>query len=123
MESDPNARVRAALLQLVSALGGDGSALGIGAGQLASGDPKFEDWDVNPNKLASWIKSASALKKIRGTPDRVAIQYARLKLSKRIEGSYPEHGQTQTWDEFTGWLKKSPFHHSYCGAIHSNERF
>ena len=104
-----NDPVRKALLEMTHGLAKVAQALGgnpiVGSSHLAHGDPKFEDWDGSPNTLSSWIYKACALKKIRGTSDVVAIQYARLKLNRWVESTYPETNPPATWDEFIALLK------------------
>jgi hypothetical protein len=72
-------------------------------------DPKFDDWDGSPYTLASWIRNNTHYKDIRGTTDRVAIKYARLKLAQFIREIYPSNAreQPQTWEAFIQWLQEN----------------
>ena len=87
--------------------GGAGDSIHIG--QLgSSADPKYPDWDGSEFSIHAWVASATELKQIKGTSDRHAITYARIKLHQWLQNLYPTNpaDQPKTWEEFTAWLLK-----------------
>ena len=111
----PPTDLRDALTAMATGLGAVVSALGSsnalqGANAVGSNaDPHFDEWDGNEYSLPIWIRNATQAVQLRGTSDKAAIQFARLKLAKHLADEFPEDPslQPRTWPNFVKWLKEN----------------
>ena len=85
--------LKSAIFRMSRGMTAVSEALGAGKGTmpeynpLINTDPQFNDWDGNPNTLASSILDATYRVETRGTSDAAAIRFAKLKLSAFLKSS------------------------------------
>ena len=92
-------------------------SLGAGKGTmpeynpLINTDPQYEDWDGNPNTIASWILDATYRVETSGTSDQSAIRFSKLKPSAFLNNLTLHRGcAPATLKAFTELLMKHFYH-------------